>query len=127
MSGMRTLLCLLLMLGQPSLAQASSPEDQLRTFATCAGRLTAQLEHQWLMQTAGADALQRQRGQIVELLEAVMPRDRGRDVLNWRIEARAAQRALLQRATFGTQADDAAWASQMAEQFMADCTVFLLS
>jgi len=78
MSGMRTLLCLLLMLGQPSITSAFSAEDQLRTFANCSGRLTAQLEHQWLMQTDDIDQTERQRAQLVELLNAVMPADRGR-------------------------------------------------
>lgn len=115
------------MLGQPSLVQASSAEDQLRTFANCAGRLMAQLEHQWLVQSDDADITQHQRRQVVELLNAILPPERGREVLGWRADARAAHRALLQRAAFAQDETDAIWAAQMAEQYVADCTVFLLS
>lgn len=124
---MRTLLCLLLMLGQPSFAQVSTPEGQLRTFAYCAGRLTAQLEHQWLLQSDQSTKTERQRAEIVMILQAMATQDRGRDVLGWRTEARAAQRALLERATFATDPEDAKWAGEMAESYLLECTGFLLS
>lgn len=127
MCGMRTLLCLFLILGQPSLAQVNTPEGQLRMFANCAGRLTAQLEHQWLLQDANSDETERQRADIVDILAAITPKDRGRDVLSWRIEARAAQRKLLSRATFATNPQDAIWAADMAESYLSDCTGYLLS
>jgi len=124
---MRTLMCLLLMLGQPSFAQSSQAEDQLRMFANCAGRLTAQLEHQWLMQSDGSEQTERQRAQMVSLIETIIPDGEGRKVLSWRTDARAAQRALLNRAQFATDPEDAVWATQMAEAYLADCTSFLLS
>lgn len=108
-------------------AQALTPETQLRTFAACAGRLTAQLEHAWLFASEDSHKIERQRSQVVELLMAVAPSNRGRDILHWRIEARAAHRALLSRASFGASDDDATWAMTLAENYVADCTGFLLS
>ena len=124
---MRTLLCLFLMLGQPSFAQVNTPDGQLKTFANCAGRLTAQLEYQWLHQIAGSDQTQRQRAEIVMILETMISEDRGREVLGWRTDARAAQRGLLERASFATDPADAAWAAQQAESYLLECTGFLLS
>jgi len=124
---MRSLLCLLLMLGQPSLAQVNTAEGQLRMFANCAGRLTAQLEHQWLLQSENADQIERQRTEIVMILQSMVTRDRGRDVLSWRTEARAAQRALLNRASFAADKSDASWAADKAESYLLECTGFLLS
>lgn len=96
-------------------------------FANCAGRLTAQLEHQWLMQSTDSDQTQRQRAQMVSLIETIVPEGQGRKVLSWRTDARAAQRALLTRAQFATDPEDAVWAAQMAEAYLADCTSLLLS
>lgn len=87
----------------------------------------AQLEHQWLTQDGDPEQTQHQRRQVVELLDSIVPEDRGREVLSWRTDARAAQRALLERARFATDPVDAAWAEQMATQYLADCTGFLLS
>ncbi len=105
----------------------SSPEGQLRAFANCAGRLTAQLEHQWLMQSEASDITQHQRSQIVDILHSIIPEDRGREVLSWRTDARAAQRALLNRAQFSKNPADAAWAATQAEVLLADCTSYLTS
>jgi hypothetical protein len=84
---MRSLLCFFLTLASPGFADMSSPEGQLRAFANCAGRLTAQLEHQWLMQSEASDITQHQRSQIVDILHSIIPEDRGREVLSWRTDA----------------------------------------
>ena len=124
---MRTLLPTLLCLLVCTPGYATTGDSQLRTFANCAGRLTAQLEHAWLMHDDSAETIEDQRAQVVELLSAIMPQEAGRDVLNWRIDARAAQRALLQRATFTQDPSEAEWAGNLAQQYVADCTGFLLS
>jgi len=127
MCGMRTLLCLFLTLASPGFANMSSPEGQLRTFANCAGRLTAKLEMQWLTEDKGADLTQIQRSQVIELLETVMPKDRGREVLSWRTDARAAQRALMEKARFSPNSDAGMWAAEQADVYLAECTSFLIS
>ncbi len=124
---MRTLFFALLVLLTGTSASSMTAETQLRLFANCAGRLTAELEHAWLLDTGSASMIENQRAQVVDLLSAVIPPDRGWEVLNWRIDARAAQRALLQRATFGKDTHDAQWARDAAALYLNDCTGLLLS
>ena len=124
---MKTFLLFMLACFVASPVTASQREDHLRTFANCAGRLTAQLEHEWLMSDPKAQITEQQRRQVIELLQAVQLPDHGRDVLMWRVAARAAHRSLLQRAAFSQDADDAVWAEKNAQRFVADCTAFLLS
>ncbi len=121
------ILCLTLLSASPADAQAFDPEQQLREFATCAGRLSAVMEHQWLFDGAAADRTKAQRAAVIDLVEAVMPPDRGRDVLHWRISAKLAQSALLTRATFNEDPVDAAWAREQAKRFERACTGLLLS
>ncbi|WP_089992475.1 hypothetical protein [Cognatiyoonia koreensis] len=124
---MRILLFVFLTAANPCFADLSSPEAQLRTFANCAGRLTAQLEFEWLMLDGNSAATQEQRQQIVDILNSMIPDGRGREVLAWRTDARAAQRGLLERAQFASDNTDAAWAKKAAARYLASCTAFLLS
>ena len=101
-------------------------DDLLRTFASCAGRLSAQMEHQWLMSDPASDRTEVQRSAMLALVAAVMPPDAGHDVLAWRIDAKQAQAVILTRATFNDDPDDAAWAAQRAEAQIASCKGLLL-
>ncbi len=111
----------------PANAGISLADEQLRTFAACAGRLSAQMEHQWMFDGDASEITKRQRAQLIDLVSAVMAPDQGREVLNWRISAKAAHHALLTRATFNDDPADAAWAADMAALQTADCTALLLS
>ena len=102
-------------------------DQQLRTFAACAGRLSAQMEHQWMFDGTASEVTERQRAQVIELVSATMAPDQGRQVLHWRITAKAAHRALLTRATFNADPEDASWAAQIAATLASDCTALLLS
>ncbi|PJI91351.1 hypothetical protein BC777_0177 [Yoonia maricola] len=113
--------------GQTTSAQTFDPEQQLRTFADCAGRLSAVMEYQWMFDGAASEQTKRHRAAVIDLVEATMPPDRGREVLHWRISAKLAQSALLTRATFNADADDAAWALAQAQRFERACTGLLLS
>ena len=108
-------------------AQPLDPEQQLHTFATCAGRLSAVMEHQWLFDGPASEQTKQQRAAIIGLIAAIMPPDRGPEVLQWRIAAKVAQSALLTRAIFNADAHDAAWAQQQATRFTRECTGLLLS
>ena len=125
MGGLKTFIVGLVLAGSiPSSAVAS---DGIHwTFANCAGRLSAQMEHQWLINDANADRTKAHRAAMIALLEATMPRDGGRDVLARRIEAKQAQAVLLTRATFNDDADDAQWALRRAEMEIAHCVGMLL-
>ena len=116
------------LLGAPaSHAQAFDPEQQLQAFATCAGRLSAIMEHQWLFDGAAADQTKVRRAAVLDLIDAIMPPERADDVLHWRIAAKYAQSTLLTRATFNDDAHDAAWAQEQAARLERACTGLLLS
>ena len=118
------LFCMLGLLPAGAFAMESDP---LRTFASCAGRLSATMEHQWLMSDPTSDRTQAQRAAMLSLVDAVMAPGQGSQVLTWRIEAKQAHAVLLTRAAFGQDADDATWALQKAEAHLAQCTGLLLS
>ncbi|WP_299367811.1 hypothetical protein [uncultured Tateyamaria sp.] len=117
---LRVLACLCL----PCMAQASG--DVATIFAKCTGRLSAELEHAWLMNDTRADALMAQRAQFVAVLDAVMPQDNARSILNTRIEAKLAHSAMLTTATFGNNPKLAKMARAHASLRVRDCQSLLL-
>lgn len=111
----------------PGPAGAMPTEDgQLKAFATCAGRLSALMEHQWMFDGPASEDTQVARAQLVDILEALMPPGRGREVLAWRVEAKMAHAMLLARATFAAE-DEARWAARTADRLVAACRSYLLS
>ena len=132
MSGLKTiftstLLAATLMAPAPSLLAQSSQNDHLRVFAACAGRLSAQMKFQWMFDGEAADATKSSRSALLDILDAMMSPDQGRMVLNWRVEAKAAQARLLTRATFNDDKRDAQMANRMAVRMIGDCRAMLLS
>ncbi|HEV8035877.1 hypothetical protein [Yoonia sp.] len=110
-----------------AIAQPIDADEQLRTFATCAGRLSAVMEHQWMFDGPASERTEDLRDAVLELVEAVMPAERGAEVLQWRISAKVAQAALLRRASFNNDTRDAAWARTQAGRLEQECTGLLLS
>lgn len=130
MGGLKTygvLMCLIWALHAAPVRAGLSADDQLRSFAICAGRFSALLDHERLMENGAPDLVRSDRISMLELLDAVMPADRVREVLSWRINAKAAQAALLTRATFSNDAPDAAWAQQQSDRLVAECRAYLLT
>ncbi|MEM9427292.1 MAG: hypothetical protein AAGA06_11385 [Pseudomonadota bacterium] len=125
MSILRTILFSLLCLASAGSARAH--DDPLQTFSSCVGRLSATMEHQWLLSDPMSDRTEAQRAAMLSLVEAIMPAGDGRHVLAWRIAAKRAHAVLLTRATFNDDAADAAWALTRAEAELAACTRLLLS
>lgn len=123
---MRTLVLLFLMLGQPSHASLSAAEAQMHIFANCAGRLSALMEYQWNNDTSRVAEITAQRNTMIELAQAIMPADAGREVLHIQVSAKAAYAQLLRRASANRDAEDAAWAAKRAASLMDDCTQMLL-
>ena len=76
----------------------ASADPLLREFAVCAGRFSALVEHQWLVDGPASDASAGMRDSLLELVEAVEGPGMAATVMGWRIEAKVAQKALLQRA-----------------------------
>lgn len=128
MSGVKTsALCLVLaVLALPARALPFDAGHPVVTFATCAGRLSAMMEHQWMFDGPASERTEAQRAAMIGLLEAVMPAEHGRTVLHLRIEAKMAQAALLSRASFNTDDADARRALALAELRLAECTGMLL-
>lgn len=108
-------------------ALAQSQDDQLRFFASCAGRLSAQMEFQWMFDGAASEQTKQQRAGVLEILEAMIPQGRGPEVLTWRIEAKQAQAALLTRGIFNENQKDAQMAQRLALRQISECRAVLLS
>lgn len=118
---------LLSVLTKEAAASPSAIDGQLRSFATCAGRLSAVMEHQWMFDGAASEQTKAQRAAVIDLISATMDPDEGREVLHWRLVAKHAQSVLLTRATFNDDPADAAWARARAVSLTQDCTGLLLS
>lgn len=116
----------LLALCLPTPVISEPADDLVTTFATCTGRFSALMEHQWLMGDARADATQRQRARMETLLFSIMPQDRARQTLARRIEAKFALSTLLTRASFNRDKRDAARATNRMEVQIASCNALLL-
>lgn len=102
-------------------------QTQLQTFAACAGRLSAVMEYQWMFDGEASERTALQRAAVLDLVDAIMEPDMGRDVLHWRLSAKQAQFVLLTRGTFNEDAQDAAWAMAEAKRYERACTGLLLS
>ena len=129
MGGIRTIAAAGLILFMSKGLMASGFDDPLgpRHIASCAGRLSAQMAHEWLMQSDAAEATERHRAHLLDVLAAISGPEAEAALLNLRIEAKAAHAALLRRATFGDDPADRAWATRTAEAHVRVCTAMLLS
>jgi hypothetical protein len=93
-------------------------------FAECAGRYSAQAEHMWLVGTGGSDRPAARRNAFADLIDAIapdLPPELSGRLLGLRVSAKAAQRQLLDRAEFGTRAQDRQRAAALASGFIAEC------
>ncbi len=106
-----TALALGLLSGGPGVADVL-----LRDFSVCAGRYSALVEHQWLVDGPASEDAADRRDAMLELVAAVMPGDMAKTAMGWRVEAKAAQGALLSRAYF---AQDAVAAKRSAQLLQA--------
>lgn len=125
MGKVRSLLCLGALFWASD-AAAEAQLDLVRLFATCSGAAMAELEHAWLFGDPGADELERRRAHFLSVLDAIVPDARSGEALAYRVEARAAHRALLSDASFGADATHARWAARRAQDQMALCRGLLL-
>lgn len=122
-----TLSLMLSVLTAPTYASPATSDDQLRYFATCAGRLSAVMEYQWMFDGAASERTKIHRAAVIDLISAIMNPEQGRQVLHWRLVGKQAQSTLLTRATFNQNATDATWAREQATLYERECTSLLLS
>jgi hypothetical protein len=93
----------------------ATADSLLREFAICAGRFSALVEHQWLVDGPASDASAGTRDSLLALVEAVEGPGMAATVMGWRIEAKVAQKALLQRAHFAGDAVAEARAAELVQ------------
>lgn len=106
-------------------AQSLDPDEQLRTFAACVGRLSAAVEYEWNIAGAISSKTRQQRDAVVEIVAAIIPIDKSRDVLQWRNAAKEAQWNLLSRAVSTQDDSEATWAFAQAARLERECTSLL--
>jgi hypothetical protein len=96
-------------------------------FAECTGRLSAEIEHAWLIGDDRADELQVQRDEMANLLDAVSEPDARVRSMAHRIAAKAAHADLIASAYFSEDQEQASRAAARAETLVLTCTAMLLS
>ncbi len=110
--------------GLPALPVRAVP-PLAETFACCAGRLTAAVEHRWLF-GHDPEAGERGRAAVLALRDAApVPEDAGA-ALAARVEARAAMAALVSAAAFARDFARRADAAARAHALRAQCAALLL-
>ncbi len=113
-----------LALALPATAAPLTLTEQARVFADCAGRYAALTEHQWMFDGPASEATARKRDQFAALLEAIAPdlapQDTAR-IMEWRVAARAAQRAVLDLSIFAADAGQRARATAAATRVVGTC------
>ncbi len=100
--------------------------DLVQTFAGCAGRMSAQMEHAWLVNDPAAPDYEGQRLTFLTLLDATLAQGQERDALHHRIESKLAHASLLTIATFSDRPDRAKQARMRAKWHLMSCTEMLL-
>ena len=101
-------------------------EKQLYEFATCAGRMSALMEHQWLVDGPKSEQTAKLVATMSALVQAVVTADQEQRALAWRIEAKVAQRALLMQADFGTDQPARQRAIARTDALLGACQSLLL-
>jgi hypothetical protein len=115
----------------PCSALPLTASERALAFAACAGRYAAEVEHDWLLHPDQSPAAEARRDAFVTLLEAIEPDaiDDGVPpylLMATRIEEKAAQAALLQRAAFHADPLAKEAALSAAERRIATCGGWLL-
>lgn len=124
------LLCLAVWVpvASPLAAMSEGPEDRAQVFATCLGRYSAEMEHDWLVGQDAAAAESR-RTLFEMLLDTVAARSgfTGPVILDMRIRAKMAQARLLQVATFHTDPDHRQRAAAAARVAIRPCEALIIA
>lgn len=120
MSSVKTFLMLIFM----TVSAQAAPGELTQRIAQCTGRMSAEMEFQWLIGGTGAQS-RLFRNHLEDVLEAIAEPDEGVDILHLRIEAKHAHATLLTRAIFNDDPADAARASRMAAHFAEGCRAIL--
>ncbi|WGH78014.1 hypothetical protein [Jannaschia ovalis] len=126
----RTLLALLIAVpaGATSASAAAAPiGDPLPFFAACTGRLSAEMEFQWLTGDPDAARTEALRRAMIDILEALTPAEQAPGIMHRRVAAKAAHAALLATAVFGPDPRASEAAADRARELRDGCIGALLS
>lgn len=104
----------------------SSVPPLARTFAFCTGRLSATMEHQWLILDPRSAQTEKHREAMIELLEAVASDADRRALLELRIAAKHAHTKLLTLASFEADKTIANRARARADAYYESCLSMML-
>lgn len=108
-------------------ATAAKPdEDLLRRVTDCVGRLSAQIEHHWLLSDQPTEQIETQRAHMEDILDVLVTPDTATRILSNRIDAKMAHATLLTQAAFSKDDRRAAWAEKRAKQELSQCGTILL-
>ncbi len=105
-------------------ADTDIPDDPLHFFATCAGRMSALMEHQWLVDGPASEITQARRELVLDVVASLTPPGQEVQVMAWRVEAKAAHAALLGQSRHGP-APDQTRAAKRAETLLRSCEAYL--
>lgn len=98
----------------------------VNSFANCAGRYSAEMEHAWLMSDPKAEDFEHRRKGFVSLLEATTTSENAEQVLSHRINSKHAHAALLYSASFDPDAARSEAARGAATRLLEQCNFLLL-
>ncbi len=108
-------------------ATAAIPDqDLLHRVTACVGRMSAQIEHHWLMSDQPTAQVETRRDHLEDILDALTSAEEATRILAERIEAKVAHASLLTQAAFSQDPRRASWAEKRAEQELAHCRSILL-
>jgi len=108
----------------PAQAQSDIPDDPLHFFATCAGRMSALMEHQWLVDGPASDLTKARRAAVLDVVASLTPPGQEAQVMAWRVEAKAAHAALLGQSRHGP-APNQTRAAKRAAMLLRPCEAYL--
>ncbi|WP_171133414.1 MULTISPECIES: hypothetical protein [unclassified Ruegeria] len=126
MISLRTVLVSSLVCLCASAGMLRAQDDLVKSFASCAGRYSAEMEHAWLINDPKAEDLELRRSGFVELLEATTTAANAQFVLHHRINTKHAHARLLQTASFHSDTDESVTARKLALRLLEQCELLIL-
>lgn len=109
-----------------SSAQASDRRELTEIIASCAGRISAELEFAWLFSDPEANNFETQRSHFLDILDALTEPEDAKLQLALRVDAKMAHARLLRTAHFGSDVARSTWAKRHAYTQRAECQNILL-
>lgn len=126
MSGLKTFLAGAFLI--VASASASAADNAfLNRVVDCVGRMSAQMEHHWLLADQSTTIIEKQRSDLIDVLDALTTSENASRVLTGRINAKLAHASLLTRSAFSKDPKSSAWATRQAERSIAHCDQIALS